>query len=81
MISTVTITTLDILANVSVAGTITLIIFFLLTGLLIQKEFAVSSTSSLLKRLNRILNVGIIPLIIAFITIVAIQVFSILYNW
>ena len=75
MISTVT---TSIVTTVPLAGSLALIGILLLFGLLVQKEITTASDEHRLKRLGKVLNIGIIPLLIAFILIVIYQVSNVL---
>ncbi len=70
MISTVTTLTLSIAKNGAVAGSLSFIGFLVLMSLLVQKEFA-SVAGNRFRSLVKILNTAIIPLLIAFVLIVA----------
>lgn len=74
MISTVTVSTVTTVTTVALAGSVALMGIFVLFGLLIQKEITTASTNPKVTRLGAILNIGIIPLMIAFILIVISQV-------
>ncbi len=74
MISTVTTSTVT---TVAMAGSFALIGVFVFFALLIQKEVTTTATGSRMKKLGRMLNLGIIPLLIAFILIVVTKVIEI----
>jgi hypothetical protein len=78
MISTITNSTVEILTNAAITGTLALIGILVLISLLIQKELATAAAGNRLEKLNRVLNIGIVPLLIAFILIVAIKVADVL---
>jgi len=80
MISTVTISTVSTLTTASMVGSIGLIVILVLFILLLQKEMTISSSGSPTKRLSRALNVGIIPLLIAFLMIVAVKAAEV-FRW
>jgi hypothetical protein len=63
MISTVTTTTVT---TVAVAGSFAIISVLVLLSLLIQKELTTASPNIRLKRFGKLLNIGIVPLLIAF---------------
>jgi hypothetical protein len=74
MISTITSSTVLDLATFSISGLLALIGILVLMTLLIQKElFSVKATSRLVKT-SQIFNIGIVPLLLAFIMIVASRV-------
>jgi hypothetical protein len=50
----------------------------MLLTMLVQKELTSASESSFATTLNRILNVAIVPLLIAFVFIVGVKVFAVL---
>jgi hypothetical protein len=77
MISTVTVSTVSTVTTVALAGSVALIGILVLLSLLVQKELA-SSDNFHLKTLSRVLNTGIIPLLIAFVLIVATRVAAVL---
>lgn len=58
----------------TVAGPIEIIGIIILLSLLVQKELLSTSDSQWAARLNKILNIGIAPLLIAFVLIVASKV-------
>jgi hypothetical protein len=74
MISTVTTSTVTILANISLAGTLGLIGIIFLLGLLIQKEISTTVTGKKMERWSRALNVAIPPLLIVFVSIVIVRI-------
>lgn len=71
MISTVTTSTVSTVTTAAIAGSVALIGIFVFFALLFQKEVTTTSNESRMKRLGQALNVGIFPLLIAFILIVA----------
>ena len=78
MISTVTTSTVSTVTTVALAGGAALIGILVLLALLIQKEIASSGGSTRLKKLGQALNIGIIPLVIAFLLIVVTRVSAVL---
>ena len=62
MISTVT--------TVTAAGTFAVIGIYILLALLVQKELVSASNSERAGRLGKILDIGIVPLLIAFVLVV-----------
>ena len=78
MISTVMTSTVTILTTAAIAGSLALIGILVLISLLIQKELATAAASSRLVKLSRALNIGIVPLLIAFILIVVYRVADVL---
>ena len=74
MISTVTTSTVTILTLAGVAGSLALIGVLVLIAMLVQKEMATATPNSRLQQLGRVLNIGIVPLLIAFVLIVAFKV-------
>ena len=78
MISTVTTSTVTTVTTVALAGSIALIGILILFGLLIQKEITTASSERRLKKFGKALNIGIIPLLIAFILTVIYQVNNVL---
>ena len=73
MISTVTVSTVSTVTTAAIAGSVALIGVLILFGLLIQKEVTTTSSNRHLHRLGQVLNIGIIPLLIAFLLIVVSQ--------
>jgi hypothetical protein len=61
-----------------ISGVGALIVVLVLFTLLVQKEVATASDNSHLRKLSQILNIAIVPLIIAFILIVAYRVIDVL---
>ena len=78
MISTVTTSTVSTVTTAAIAGSVALIGIFVFFALLFQKEVTTTSTEGRMKRLGQALNVGLIPLLIAFILIVVTKVIEIL---
>jgi hypothetical protein len=78
MISTVTTSTVSTITTTAIAGSVALVGIFVFFALLFQKEVTTTATSIRMKRLGRALNVGIIPLLIAFVLIVVTTVVGIL---
>ena len=78
MISTVTTSTVSTITTIAMAGSIALIGIFVLLILLIQKEVISSSQRINLQRLSKVLNVGIIPLFVAFFLTVVVKVVQVL---
>lgn len=76
MVSTVTTATVTTVTTVAIAGSLALIGIFTLLALLIQKELITSLKGRLAHALGRTLNIGIVPLLIAFVLIVAVKVAS-----
>jgi len=70
MISTVTTSTVSTVTTAAIAGSVAFIGLLVLFVLLVQKEVTTVASGNRLKLLRRALNVGILPLIIAFIVIV-----------
>ena len=78
MISTVTTSTVSTITTVALAGSIALIGIVLLLILLIQKEVISSSEKVNLQRLSKVLNIGIVPLLIAFVFTVIVKIVEVL---
>ncbi|MGE5221475.1 MAG: hypothetical protein ACM3PY_03500 [Omnitrophica WOR_2 bacterium] len=78
MITTITTSTITIVATLAIAGSLGLTAILVLLSLLIQKEIASSVQGSRCKRFSRTLNIGIIPLLIVFVWIVAARVMDVL---
>jgi hypothetical protein len=77
VISTVTTSTVSTITTVALAGSVALIGILVLLALLVQKEIAGSDERGRYQRLGRALNIGIIPLLFAFILIVVVKVIEI----
>jgi hypothetical protein len=71
-----TLTTAVMTANIS--GTLAVIGVVLLVALLFQKEVA-SAAGSRFQKMTRILNISIIPLLIAFVLIVVSKVLEVIH--
>jgi hypothetical protein len=71
MVSTVT--TATVVTVTTIASSLALIGICTLLALLIQKELIAGSKGRFAHALGRVLNMGIIPLLIAFILIVAVK--------
>jgi len=74
MISTVTTSTISTVTNAALAGSVALIGIWVLFALLIQKEVTTVTTDDRFQKLRQALNVGIVPLLIAFVMIVIVKV-------
>ena len=75
MISTVTTSTVS---TVTIAGSIALVGVFVLFAMLLQKELASSADNQRATRLSKILNIAIVPLLIAFFLFVISKVADVL---
>lgn len=78
MISTVTTTTVTTVAAFATGGALAVVGVLLLLTLLVQKELTMASENRFAIALNRILNVAIVPLLIAFVLIVGVKIFQVL---
>ncbi len=78
MITTITTSTITTITTAAIAGSLGLTAILVFLSLLVQKEIASSAEGSRFKRLSRTLNIGIIPLLIVFILIVAARVLDVL---
>jgi hypothetical protein len=78
MISTVTTSTVSTFTNAALAGSLALIGIVLLLMLLVQKELASASSGKWVHRLNKALNIGIVPLLFVFMLVVASKVVEVL---
>ena len=74
MVSTVTTATVATVTTVALAGSLALIGIFTLLALLIQKELVTSVRGRFARALGRALNIGIVPLLIVFVLVVAVKV-------
>ena len=70
MISTVTTSTVSVLTTTHFGGSLAVISIMILLALLVQKEIATAAATSRQRQFNRVLNIGVVPLLIAFILIV-----------
>lgn len=70
MISTVTTSTVSTVTTAALAGAVALIGILVLLILLVQKELAGAAGSNRLRVLARVLNIGIVPLLLAFALVV-----------
>ena len=73
MISTVTTTTVSTVTSLALAGSLALVCIITLVALLIQKELMTPAEGRLARVLSRALNIGIVPLLITFVLIVAVR--------
>lgn len=73
MITTVTTTTTTTVTTLA-AASLTLIVIVTLIGLLVQKELIGGLDGVWAKRLNRALNIAVVPLIIVFVASVVVKV-------
>ena len=74
MIATVTPATISFLTITAAAGLLEVIGIVTLAILLIQKELASPKEDHLGQRLSRAFNIGIVPLLIAFVLVIAIEI-------
>lgn len=78
MVSTVTTSTVITVTTVAMASSLALIAVMTLFTLLVQKEIAATARERWIRALDRALNIGIIPLVLAFLTLVALRIAEIL---
>ena len=78
MISTVTTSTVSTVTTAAIAGSVALIGILVLLALLVQKELASAAVGTRFRSLGKALNIGIVPLLIAFALIVSVRVADIL---
>jgi hypothetical protein len=78
MISTVTTTTVSTLTALGVTAALGIVAVIALVALLISKEVVGSTGGPRQQVLARALNVGIVPLLLVFVTVVATRVVQIL---
>lgn len=78
MISTVTTSTVSTVTTAAIAGSVALIGVIVLFVLLVQKEVTTAADKGRVKVLGRALGIGIMPLLIAFILILASRVTEVL---
>ena len=74
MISTVSTTAVSLLSSSANAGSFALIGMLVLVALLVQKELISTSDDSHLRRLSRVMDGGILPLMVAFVLIVSFKI-------
>jgi hypothetical protein len=74
MISTATTTAVSMLSNSAIAGSFAVIGMLVLVALLVQKELISASEDSRSQHLSRVMNVGILPLLLAFVLIVIFKI-------
>ena len=78
MISTVTTSTVSTVTTAALAGSVALVGIILLIALLVQKEVFSGVKGGRFRRLDKALLIGIVPLMIAFVVVVATRVVDIL---
>jgi len=78
MISTVTTSTVSTVTTAALAGSVALIGILVLLVLLVQKELSGSTNGKRYKALSKALNIGIVPLLIAFLAVVVTRIVDIL---
>jgi hypothetical protein len=74
MILTVTTTAVSMLGSSANAGSFAMIGMLVLVALLVQKELISTSDDSRLRQLSRVMNVGILPLLFAFVLIISFKI-------
>lgn len=77
-VSTTTVTTVTAIAAMGLTATLSVAATILLIFFLSTRELAAAKGSGTTLRISRFLSVGIVPLLIAFATILIIQIFQIL---
>ena len=77
MISTVTFATVSAANDPAFYDSFALICILTLLLLLVLKEFTAASDSRFANVLNRVLNIGIVPLMVAFVLIVSMKILEI----
>jgi hypothetical protein len=78
MISTVTTSTVSTITTSAIAGSVALVAIIVLLFLLVQKELAGAANGSRYQTLTKVLNIGIIPLLMAFVVVVITRVAQVL---
>ena len=74
MISTVTTTAVSMLSNSAIAGSFAVIGMLVLVALLVQKEILSAPNDNHSQQLSRVMDVGILPLLLAFVLIVLFKI-------
>jgi len=77
-VTTGTITTVSTIAAMGLAATVSVAAVVALIAFLTTKELASASLSSSSQRTARFFNVGILPMVMAFVVIVAVKVVEVL---
>ncbi len=77
-VTTSTITTVTTVAAMGLMAGITIVALFSLIIFLSVKELAGATASPALLRVSRFLNVSILPLVIAFVVFIAVQIAELL---
>ncbi len=70
MVSTVTASTVSVLTSTQITGSLAIIAIMILLAVLVQKEIARDLTQNLQKQFNQVLDVSVVPLLVAFFLIV-----------
>jgi hypothetical protein len=78
MISTVTTTTVTTITALASAGSLALFGIVLLLAFLIQKELTTATENRFALALGRVLNIAVVPLLMAFVFIAVVQVAQVL---
>ena len=78
MISTVTSSTFESITSSAISGSLDLVGVLGLIALLIQKELATALGDARWKHLGQLLDIGILPLLIAFVLLVVFKTIEIL---
>lgn len=78
MISTVTTSTVSTVTTAALAGSVALIGILVLLVLLVQKELSSAAAGTRFEALSKALNIGILPLMIAFVMVVVARVAEVL---
>jgi hypothetical protein len=75
MISTV-VTTSTVSIATTLTGSLTAIGVVLLIAILVQKEFISTGEKPITKRVNQVLNIALPPLLLSFIALVLVRIFT-----
>jgi hypothetical protein len=78
MISTVTTSTVSTVTTAALAGSVALIGILVLLVLLVQKELSSAAVGTRFEALSKHLNIGIVPLMIAFAMVVVARIAEVL---
>jgi len=77
-ITTSTVTTVTTIAAMGLTAAVSMIAVATLLGFLTTKELAGAMSSSVSQRLARYITIGVLPMVIVFVVVVAVKIFAVL---
>jgi len=78
VISTVTTSTVSTITTAALAGSVAGIAILVLAALLVQKELLSTTKDGGVERLRRVLNIGVLPLLVTFVVLTIVKVIEVI---